>query len=812
MLSVPDFTTRGQSPTVTVQVSQNSGVPAGATAHIQFDVNHDGQIAGTGELNYATTALSPAGTGTLSLPSNLANGTYLVRAWVANAAGAQVFSNTGTFQVNQDAGFVGSEQLLDLAYHLPYGTPVNLTGPVGKVVPGGPTPVGVGSGGSGGTGVSSADSKRYFFDSQGRVLVEARATTAAHVGQLKAGLQGLGMGVIGTAPSQNMVIGYLPVNEILAMPSLTGFNSATAVERPQQRVGSVTTQGDAVILGPQFRQSQGVDGTGVTVGVLSDSVNEFNGGLAASVATGDLPANVQVLADLPGGGGTDEGRAMLEIVHDIAPGAGLAFHTADPTPQDFANGILALAQVGCQVITDDVGYADEPMFNDGVIAQAVDQVNAAGVFYDSAAGNTSNQGYLAAWNPTTTTVAGLTGQFQTFSNGSPLETFNCPQGQEVTISFQWDSAFLEGGSPLPNFQVPNDLEVDITNAAGTQVLATFNSNSANTGEAFQFVDFVNNTTATQFAFVFKLDSGPAPGTIRWVNFNENFDPTALDENAPTIFGHPVAAGGVAVAAIDAQNVPQLEPYSSLGGNLNILFDANGNRLATPDVRPVPQLTAPDNVVTSFFIPGQPDPSGVGFDFTGTSAAAPHVAGAAALILQAAPGTAPSDVLAGLEGSAEDLLAPGFDANTGFGLIQLSDATLINKVQQFPDDQYENNDTSDTANNFGTLAAGSSQHIDATVNIKASGLPDYDWYRWTAGGSTFQATAKESQGGALEMHLFTVQGNTLVELSNTTFSGSSGQTLTAAVAPGQTIFVEVKGKNTAPGIHQTGVYSLDVSMT
>ena len=47
---------------------------------------------------------------------------------------------------------------------------------------------------------------------------------------------------------------------------------------------------------------------------------------------------------------------MMEIIHDIAPGASLAFYTAFDSEQDFANGILALAAAGAKVIVDDVGY------------------------------------------------------------------------------------------------------------------------------------------------------------------------------------------------------------------------------------------------------------------------------------------------------------------------------------------------------------------------------------------------------------------------------------------------------------------------
>ena len=109
-----------------------------------------------------------------------------------------------------------------------------------------------------------------------------------------------------------------------------------------------------------------VNGSGIKVGVLSDSFNDL-GGAAADEASGALPSasHIQVLKDYASGG-ADEGRAMMQIVHDIAPGADLAFYTAFDSEQDFANGILALAAAGCKVICDDVSYFDEPFFQNGV--------------------------------------------------------------------------------------------------------------------------------------------------------------------------------------------------------------------------------------------------------------------------------------------------------------------------------------------------------------------------------------------------------------------------------------------------------------
>jgi hypothetical protein len=140
------------------------------------------------------------------------------------------------------------------------------------------------------------------------------------------------------------------------------------------------------------RATFGVDGTGVTVGVLSDSFNCL-GGAAADVASDDL-SPVTVLQELPNcGTGTDEGRAMLQLVHDVAPGASLTFATAFTGQAGFASNILSLHAAGARVIVDDVIFFAEPMFQDGIIAQAADTVSVAGVSYFSAAFNNARHSY-----------------------------------------------------------------------------------------------------------------------------------------------------------------------------------------------------------------------------------------------------------------------------------------------------------------------------------------------------------------------------------------------------------------------------------
>src|SRR5499427_6782034 len=141
------------------------------------------------------------------------------------------------------------------------------------------------------------------------------------------------------------------------------------------------------------RDAFNVDGTGIKIGVLSNGVTN----LAQSQALGDLgPVTV-----LPGQAGSgDEGTAMLEIIHDLAPGAQLYFATANSGIAGFAQNIRDLRTAGCDIIVDDVFYFVETPFQDGqpaptntnggVVIQAVNDVTASGALYFSSAGNSGN--------------------------------------------------------------------------------------------------------------------------------------------------------------------------------------------------------------------------------------------------------------------------------------------------------------------------------------------------------------------------------------------------------------------------------------
>ncbi len=143
-----------------------------------------------------------------------------------------------------------------------------------------------------------------------------------------AALRDLGMRVtaISRREPQRLIEGRLPVDALTDAAGLGRTRAIVAVAGEGTNTGSVTSEGDASHRGPQAR-ALGPTGAGVTVGVVSDSIDRVDGGVADSQGTDDLPDDVVVLDRGPTSG-SDEGRAMAEIIYDTAPGVPkMVFHT-----------------------------------------------------------------------------------------------------------------------------------------------------------------------------------------------------------------------------------------------------------------------------------------------------------------------------------------------------------------------------------------------------------------------------------------------------------------------------------------------------
>jgi hypothetical protein len=509
------------------------------------------------------------------------------------------------------------------------------------------------------------------------VAIEATADT--DLDQLLTDLQSLGLQQ--SFAFGRVISGVIPISELGNAAALSSLRLVRPVYQPITNVGLVTSQGDVAQRSSNARSIYpGVDGTGITVGVLSDSYNN-RGGASADVASGDLPSGVIVLQDLASGG-TDEGRAMLQIVSDVAPGAKLAFNTALVGGQaGFANGIKNLAKpvanggAGASVIVDDVFYFAEPYFQDGIVTQAVDQVAANGVAYFSSAGNQARRSYESAFVPGSSATVG--GQNYTFQDFDPSEVVNNFQAITINGAFapglQWDQPFASASTTGVGSQ--NDLDMFLF-ASPSFTSTIYASSTSNNLNADPFEIFGVTGTATAYVAIGKRDSvgGANPTKIKYVDFTGVNNTFQFATNSSTSFGHNQSANGLGVAAASYQQTPAFgtnpavaQSFTSLGGT-PILFDTAGNRLATPIIRNQPAITAPDGVVTTL-------PSGSGLNpFLGTSAAAPHAAAVAALIRQAAPSATNTQIYNALKNTATDMNTPGYDFLTGYGLIQ-ADAAI-----------------------------------------------------------------------------------------------------------------------------------------
>src|SRR5215470_16082294 len=433
-----------------------------------------------------------------------------------------------------------------------------------------------------------------------------------------------------------------------ALETLAGFwwvRAIRSADRAVVRSGSVTTEGDAASRADLLRAGRvggkTVDGNGVVVGVISDGIDS----LSAAQATQDLP-DVTVPPDgrCQTGSG-DEGTALLEIVHDVAPGAKLLF-SGPSTSLDMVAAVQCLTDAGANVIVDDLGFFGEPYFEDGPVADAVSAAVTAGVSYHSSAGNEAQQHVERDFFPTT----GANGEAHDWAAGAG-DVFNgvvVPARGALTCFLQWNDPF---GAAADDYD-----------------LALFDANLNLVAESIfpqdgaqnpiEIVQVANQTNTDQLANVLVTRFAGAPRRLELFCLGA----AAIEHGsaAGSIFGHAGLPSVIAVGAVDVHDpgLDTVEPFSS-HGPARIDFP-------TLQLRAKPDLVAFDGVAIS---------NAGGFPacppfcaFFGTSAAAPHSAGVAALLLDRDPTLTPAEIQAALTRGAVDIGAPGFDEASGFGRL------------------------------------------------------------------------------------------------------------------------------------------------
>jgi hypothetical protein len=379
----------------------------------------------------------------------------------------------------------------------------------------------------------------------------------------RAALVDAGCEVTFSRESAALVEAWVPVDAIERVAALDFVAGVWPVDRAEGSAGSVTSEGDAIHGAADTRRTIGVTGRGVKVGVISDSAD----GITTAIASGDVPGDVQILNF---GTGAGEGTAMLEIVHDLAPDATLAFAGARTTG-DMINAIEGLAAAGCDVIVDDLIYRGEPFFEDGPIAQTMNEVVSRGVTYITHAGNdapNNDQRDFSGIGP----IGGPTRNVQGYPNGSGLNAFTVPPGTRVGIVMQWSNPY---GSSA------DDYDIYIADAQGTIVARSDDVQDGNDlPREVVGVENLTSTTQTYYAVVDLYRGSP-----QRVNVMFSRDITSLQfRSAVASIGCAQSAlGAITVGAIGADDPGHdtIESFSSQGP-CDIFFPTYERR-SKPDV-------------------------------------------------------------------------------------------------------------------------------------------------------------------------------------------------------------------------------------
>jgi hypothetical protein len=483
------------------------------------------------------------------------------------------------------------------------------------------------------------------------------------------------------------IYAWVPMDKLADLTALDGVAFVDKVGHFHSQTGSYTSAGYHQLLADSaisifYTNGQDANGNPIKVGAISDGMQRWSN----SQSSGDLPSTNFGYVSYNGFNGTNsigyEGTAMMEIVHDLAPGAGIYFggvgeyidaygDTIYCTPLDMAGLIGALySSANCKIIVDDIGWDyDEPWFEDGDIATAIADFQSHGGTYISAAGNYKQQMYSG--KPGCTSIGGGGKNLITFDEGGFVTklTFTLTNYSAFNIFMQWDDHW-PGASNYYNLYLYNNKDSLLDSCifqTGYPRLNIFHQDSL----------YYNKDTF--YVKVSYNNWNPNYGNYKNVKIlinPENISPTGETKFALSpsgsggqINGHSAAPNCISVAAYSAYTTNKLENFSSKGPSVMFPWAQPGNE----SNRNTPVITATDSVDTKVGKDGY-----FNSPFDGTSAAAPHVAAVAALYFSRFPTQTSAQFITAMTSSAKSIAGGTggtWNANSGYGKISAYDCLV-----------------------------------------------------------------------------------------------------------------------------------------
>lgn len=594
-----------------------------------------------------------------------------------------------------------------------------------------------------------------------------------------------------SSPPEMSVRDYYPeyYRVIVSVTDITKIHDLAAIDKvvmvkpqyePKVMSGDIDNEADVAMGADLVRDDIGVDGFGQKIGILSDSfarttednvpddqlgwqrqestlpIAGFPGTLMRTTSqdSGDLPPFITLVRD-DHETGKDEGAAIGELIYDIAPGAGMLFHTSWGGEAVLADGIKTLVHRGATVLVDDTLYPDEPMYSLGIAASQANSAVSNGVPIFSAAGNLGIMGIQDNYRDIDSSTRDSTDTAQVrqghdlhdWGSGNPFLPVTVPAGGSFQLMMQWNQPFQSVWS-LSGAQVDLDLYVladpsvsDLQDPLAKGIDAQ-GTTGAPLGDAFEMqnIKYTNgssqsqtvyvavdhfqgkygnipqhDSTPIQFRLIFwKSEGGVSLGAGAPVSFN-----------APTMFGHAAVANVISVGSVSYANAPLCndspqtaypESNSSKGGEMTVFFNKSGDYEPFTTFRPA--LAGLDEIETTFF--------GEDGAFSGTSAAAANDAAVALLMKQANTGKKPGDILSTLQATACDVTgtpaASGKDDRSGSGVPDaLSAVEAVNQgtnlalvIDEGLDDRVIVTDSPGSTTDLPSFAKGQTAYVNFAV--------------------------------------------------------------------------------------------------
>lgn len=427
----------------------------------------------------------------------------------------------------------------------------------------------------------------------------------------------------------------LPIEALLPLADAPGVHF---VRRPWQPLPVTASEGVTITLAHEW-PGAGLSGQGTKVGVLDLGFL----GYTTRIDEGELPSDV-ITKSFVGSGSewdfwghplTQHGTACAEVIHDMAPNAQLYLVNLS-TEVEWMNAIDWLLAQRVDVISFSAGWqVGGPGDGTGILAEKVSDVRAAGVLWVNAAGNSARRHWMGQWNDPDADG------WHNFSTTDGTNEITVTSGSEILLGLRWNDPW--GGSS-------NDYDLFLFDSSLKKIAESESVQDGDDDPQEVIVYYVPPPGVYHVAI--SKQSGALPRPLELFSYNQDFHYQVITSSLLVPADSP---GSLTVGATYWQD-DALETFSSQG--------------PTRDGRTKPDIAAPDGVSVST--------EAYAGGFYGTSASAPHAAGAAALVLDAFPTFTPAQVQSWLEDRAVDLGAPGRDNVYGAGRLNLGDPPLTVK--------------------------------------------------------------------------------------------------------------------------------------